>query len=199
MEREQIRHIAEQHGLTYADLKCILDVETSGKAFDKEGNLYIQFEPHLFSKWLTKFEIDHQYSKKGEGRNVVYYIKAGNIEITNGVEVQSKELAAYSKAKQINEGAAMLSTSFGLGQILGENYALAGYSSARSMIEAFQESERHQVEAICCFLEKTGIKKYLLAEDFKGVASRYNGPAYYINKYDEKLKEAYEKAMKEIF
>ena len=40
-------------------------------------------------------------------------------------------------------------------------------------------------------MKRTGITKYFVSRDFKGMAKAYNGPGYASNKYDIKLKNAY--------
>lgn len=202
LTKEQIEDVAIAHGYEYAELKCFIDVESSGNSFDKLGNLMIQFEPTVFAKWLERFSIIHGLKKQlvdiGNGKTKAYYtITAGDITLTNTVDVQSKELEAYNLACQISEAAALLSTSWGLPQILGQNYALAGYKTAREMVEDFKQSEVRQLHALCTFLDKTGIKKHLQNNDWETVARMYNGRLYKQFDYHIKLAKAYEKARKE--
>lgn len=205
---QDIHDIALAHGYEYAELKAFIEVESSGSGFDKLGNLMIQFEPHVFAKWLEIFDVEHTLSKSvREGRTtykIIACIKGTSepIELSNGIEVQSKELKAYDIALKIDERAAKLCTSWGLPQILGENYHLAGYDSAQAMIDDFRESEINQIHAMCTFLDKAGIRKYLQNCDWANVARLYNGAGYTREKdptkrYDNRLKAAYEKARKE--
>lgn len=205
---QDIQDIALAHGFEYAELKAFIQVESSGSGFDKLGNLMIQFEPHVFAKWLEIFDVEHTMTKSVRDGRTTYKIIAcikgtqEPIELSNGIEVQSKELAAYDVALKIDERAAKLSTSWGLPQILGQSYDLAGYASAQAMIDDFRENEVNQIRAMCTFIEKKGIKKYLQNGDWANVARLYNGAGYIKEKdvskrYDTRLKAAYEKALKE--
>jgi hypothetical protein len=205
---QDIRDLALEQGYEYAELKAFIMVESSGTGFDKLGNLMIQFEPHVFAKWLEIFDVEHTLTKSVRDGRTTYKIIAcikgtmEPIELTNGVEVQSKELAAYDVALKIDERAAKLSTSWGLPQILGEGYDLAGYASAQAMIDDFRENEVNQVRAMCTFLDKKGIRKYLQNGDWYNVARLYNGAGFIkqtdlSKRYDTKLKAAYEKALRD--
>lgn len=208
LTNKDIHDIALARGYEYAELKAFIQVESTGSGFDKLGNLMIQFEPHVFAKWLEIFDVEHTLSKSvRDGRTsykIVACIKGTTepIELSNGIEVQSKELKAYDVALKIDERAAKLSTSWGLPQILGQSYDLAGYSSAQAMIDDFRENEVNQIQAMCTFIEKKGIKKYLQNGDWANVARLYNGAGYIKvtdlkKRYDNRLKEEYEKALRE--
>lgn len=208
LTNQDIHDIALARGYEYAELKAFIQVESTGSGFDKLGNLMIQFEPHVFAKWLDIFDVEHTLSKSvRDGRTsykIIACIKGTTepIELTNGIEVQTKELAAYDIALKIDERAAKLSTSWGLPQILGQSYDLAGYTSAQAMIDDFRENEYNQILAMCTFIEKKGIKKYLQNCDWANVARLYNGAGYIKvtdpkKRYDNRLKEEYEKALKE--
>lgn len=193
---QEIKDVALLYNYEYAELKAFLMVESSG------NGECIQFEPVVFAKWLNRFNIPHTFSQEiTTNKKTIYYIKCNGEKLRNGVEVQSSEIAAYRIAFRMNDKAAKLATSYGLGQILGENYALAGYNSAQEMIDSFNESEVNQLHAICSFLDKRGIRKYLQANDWYNVAKLYNGAGFIketdlSKRYDTKLKEAYEKARK---
>ncbi len=193
---QDIKDVAILHNYEYAELKAFLMVESSGNG---DG---IQFEPSVFAKWLNRLNVPHTFSQEvtASGKTI-YYIKCKGFELRNGVDVQNKERLAYAIAWKMDERAAKLATSYGLGQILGENYALAGYENAQEMINSFNESEVNQLHAICSFLDKRGIRKYLQANDWYNVAKLYNGAGFIkepdiSKRYDTKLKEAYEKARK---
>lgn len=102
------------------------------------------------------------------------------------------------KAMQLDRAAALKSASWGRYQILGENYALAGYSNVEEFVKAMQSGEPAHLAAFCSFVEKTGLKEELAAigpapADCRAFAEGYNGPAYAAGKYDEKLAAAVRK------
>ena len=91
----------------------------------------------------------------------------------------------------------MLATSWGLGQIMGFNYKLAGWPTIKSFVQAMYESEKCQLLAVCRFIKSNNtMYNALRNKDWATFARLYNGPSYTVNKYDEKLKNAYEKYKK---
>lgn len=94
---------------------------------------------------------------------------------------------------KINKEAALRSASWGLGQILGENFAMCEYNRAEEMVLAFTESEGSQLEAMVKFIIAAGLDDELRRHDWAGFARGYNGPGYKKNKYDVKLRQAYNK------
>jgi hypothetical protein len=60
------------------------------------------------------------------------------------------------------------------------------------------KDEGQHLKAFSGFIKSNKLEKYLQKKDWAGFAKRYNGPAYAQNKYDIKMKEAYEKYAKEV-
>jgi len=55
-------------------------------------------------------------------------------------------------------------------------------------------SEKNQLLAMCSFIAANkGMYDALVTENWAKFAKLYNGPEYAVNKYDEKLKKAFEK------
>jgi hypothetical protein len=85
-----------------------------------------------------------------------------------------------AQASSVDETAAMLSISMGGPQIMGMNFADAGFESVREMFEAFAASERRQIVAFFDFLQgtETHPRKVLALQkmDFVRFAELYNGP-----------------------
>ena len=81
------------------------------------------------------------------------------------------------------------SMSFGLGQVMGENYREIGADSAFGM---FKSPLAEQVYFIGRFLVSKRLNDVLVKQapteaDFRRVALRYNGPRYEVNHYHESL------------
>jgi len=82
--------------------------------------------------------------------------------------------------------------SYGLPQMMGFNYEVCGFSSARDMFEAFKGSERAQLNAMARFImANKRMLKALKGKDWKTFALLYNGKGYKKNRYDTKLGTAY--------
>lgn len=102
------------------------------------------------------------------------------------------EFARFEVAKGLDRNAAMLSSSWGAFQIMGFNYKSAGYSSVEEFVEAMHNSEANQLLAFVRFVKAQGLDVHLRSRDWAAFARGYNGPKYAVNKYDKRLKQAYE-------
>src|SRR4029450_4742885 len=89
--------------------------------------------------------------------------------------------------------AAPRSASWGLGQVMGENFKAAGFLDVEPMVAAFVESENAQLEGMARFIAAIGADKHLRAHNGPAFAAAYNGPAYAQNSYDERLRAAHQK------
>jgi hypothetical protein len=87
--------------------------------------------------------------------------------------------------------AALESASYGRFQVLGQNYPNLGLANAKEYISKLAKSERDQLEAFEGFVRANGLVDELQRKDWTAFASRYNGPGYAANRYDEKMAEAY--------
>lgn len=155
---DQIKTIGRKYGLTFAELRAFISVESGGEGFIK-GRIVIQFEP----AW---------YRKKAP------FAPSGLWSI-NKVENQTKEYIAFSDAFRKNANAAMEATSWGLGQIMGFHYKRLGYSSVGAMVDHFKESEYAQVEGIAKFITTDArLFKAIKSHDWHMVAVLYNGAGY---------------------
>lgn len=169
------KELAEKFGIEYKALCAVLKVESAGSGFSKDGRIKIQFEPYHFRKYT-------------------------NVRIKNGVENQKAEYRAYFQAIEERkhfthayiQEQAMLSTSWGLGQVMGFNHKAAGYDTVQEMVSTFNTSEYYQLEGMLNFI-KSNKKMYLalINRDWKTFAYFYNGKYHERFNYAPRLKEAY--------
>jgi hypothetical protein len=99
----------------------------------------------------------------------------------------------FSAAYAYDPRAAILSTSFGIFQVMGFNYKAAGYSSPESYYNAVKRSAIAQLNAFVGFIEANNLAQYLRSKNWAAFAYRYNGPGYKANNYDTKLETYYNK------
>jgi N-acetylmuramidase/Putative peptidoglycan binding domain len=143
----------------------------------------ILFERHIFHG-LTKGKYDLQYPD-------ISNAKAGGYGA--GGSHQYDRLAL---AMSLDETAALQSASWGIGQVLGENYKEAGYASPQEMVTRVFASEDEQLLAVAneILSDRNGkAAKALAGHDWKTFASIYNGPAYAENKYDSVISGWFQK------
>jgi len=137
-----------------------LPVETALAVFCVESNLaydprtglvIIRFEPHIF--------------RRKAGQEVAF--RRGG---------QPAEWRNLSQAFDLDADAALLSTSYGLPQLMGFNWQVTRHPDVQAMVLAFQDSCEEQVAGFFNFVEQNGLNRYILNADWRGFTRRYNGP-----------------------
>ena len=162
-----------------AELWAVLTVETRGCGFLADRRPLILFERHYFSR-LTKRKFDAQapdISQKQWG----------------GYSGGGREYDRLGRAVKLDRAAALRSASWGLGQVMGENFKAAGFPDVEPMVAAFVESENAQLGGMAHFIAAIGADRHLRAHNWPAFAAAYNGPAYAQNSYDERLRAAHQK------
>lgn len=167
-------------GVGEDEVHAVLDVEARGRGFDTHGRPAMLFEPHIF------------YRELPEGKRA-QAVKQGLARKSWKRDYPKDSYPRLIEAMAIDTEAALRSASWGLGQIMGFNHRLAGFSSAKEMVTAFLDDEETHLEAMIQFILSTGLDDNLRNHDWEGFAKGYNGPGYRKNNYHTKLKAAYEK------
>ena len=172
-------------GVGEDELHAVIDTETSGSGFDRAGRPKMLFEPHVFYRNLDGAERDEAVA---EG---LAYKAWGTLKYP------ADSYPRLEKAMQINETAALRSASWGLGQILGENHAAAGYGTPQEMVLAFLDDEEDHLAAMVDFIVTAGLDDDLRAlamldrptqpSDCVPFVRVYNGAGYARNNYHVKM------------
>jgi hypothetical protein len=180
LSSEGVAKAASSLGVHPAEIWTVLTVETSGCGYLSDRRPQILYERHKFhghtkGKYSEHSDISHPSA--GE------YGKRGTFQYSR-----------LARAIALDRKAALLSASWGLGQIMGSNFAHAGFKNVEHMVDAMLHSEDEQLAATAAFL---GHDKKLLSamqsHDWAAFARKYNGPNYAINKYDVRLADHYKK------
>jgi hypothetical protein len=170
---------AAQIGCDDGVLSAVIAVETGGRGFDNKQRPKALFEPHVFYRLLDA-------KRRRDAVNAgLAYKKWG----TRPYPRDSYPLIVA--ACQIDEEIALQATSWGLPQILGQNYRAAGFRSSKELVAAFCESEDAQLAAMASFIVANRLDKALVRKDWATFAKGYNGPSYKTLGYDLKLARAY--------
>jgi hypothetical protein len=166
-------------GVDIASIKAVAEVESKGLAFVKKDTPVILFERHRFSA-KTVGIYDKNYpglsneSPGGYGRTGLHQYERLNAAIG------------------LNRPAALMSASWGRFQIMGENYAQAGFSNVEDFVSASKEGAARQLDIFATFIRNDArLLDALRAQKWEIFARIYNGPNYRINAYDTKLDAAY--------
>jgi hypothetical protein len=86
-----------------------------------------------------------------------------------------------------------MSASYGKFQIMGFNFAVAGFLNVEDFYKSMQVSEGEQLNAFCHYVIGNSLDDELRNRKWAAFALRYNGPGYKKNQYDTKLAQAYKK------
>lgn len=178
LSRKGFRDVLDDLGVEIPELLAVLAVESKSCGFLPDRRPIILFERHIFHK-------------RTGGR-----FSAANPDISNpeagGYAGLALEYPRLEKAVKLDRAAALMSASWGAGQIMGFNHAAAGFPDVESMVAAMQLSEDAQLAAVGSFLKTNNLTPHLRAKDWTSFARAYNGPAFAKNKYDVRLAGAYQ-------
>lgn len=176
---QSIADAAETMGCDEAAVRAVIQVEARGQGFDSKGRPLALFEPHVFYRCLSGAK-----QKRAVELGIAYKDWKPNA-------YPRDSYPRIAQAVQIDEAAALKATSWGLPQILGENYREAGFNSPAEMVEEFANGEDEQIAAMARFIVSKRLHKHLQSRSWAKFALGYNGPGYKKNSYDQKLERAY--------
>ncbi|NGN96216.1 N-acetylmuramidase family protein [Grimontia sp. S25] len=175
-------HAASSLDCELAAIQAVSAVESAGSGFFPSGLPAILFEAHIFSKFSNhKYDESHpDISSKRWDRNLY-----------SGGE---KEYERLQRAIDLDRKAALMSASYGRYQIMGFNHKASGYDDVETFVRDMFFAESNHLKAFVGFIKANPkLHEAIKALDWATFARYYNGPAYAENRYDEKLKAAFEK------
>lgn len=183
--RDVIIRKANESDMDAAGLLAIISVESGGKVFANiDGKLepLIRFEGHYFHRLLPKAKRNIAVTRGLANR------RAGHIKNSRFQKYRWKFL---KKCIALDRDAALQSTSWGVGQVMGSHWRWLGYASVDAMISEVRKGVGGQTELIVRFIKKAKLARFIDDQDWAGFARSYNGPGYKRNKYDVKMAKAY--------
>lgn len=178
--------------ITEAHIRTIMEVESNGKPYDSMGHPTFLFEGHVFYSRLEAKSAAKLKTAIAQG--VAFKDWKGPGTYGKTVQIRWKN---FQKALAIDEQVAIESASWGIGQVMGYHFKGVGYSSPQEMVEAFADSERQQLFALCNYVITKGLTSALagfpVMASCRQFALRYNGKLYEKNNYHNKLANAYKR------
>lgn len=181
-------------GIETPTIQAVTKVEAKQFGFLPSGLPVILFERHKFYQALSK--------KFGNAR--ADSIAAKNPDIcrphSGGYIGNQAEYPRLDKAKAIDEECALLSASWGLFQIMGFNYAQAGFSNVSAYVNSMYISEANQLLAFVNYVKNDknqSLRNALIKKQWEAFAKEYNGSGYLRNNYHIKLPAEYLIALKQ--
>lgn len=156
-----------------ATIQANAETESQGSGFFNNGQCEILFE----RLWMYRNLI------QSKGQAIADGLMKRYPDIINPVRNYLGGPAEYKRlnlAMSVDRNCALLSTSWGMFQIMGFNYKDAGYQSVESYTADMQVSEKLQLAGYVNFIKKHQegvLQRSLQAKNFAGFAGVYNGPA----------------------
>ena len=164
---EIIKDFAKKEKIELEKIYSIFEIESNGRYFYNDGHPIVRFECGRYNK---KVEESEKVSPCGTGKDAF--------------------LKAYKDPSK-NQKEVLKQTSYGIAQVLGENYELVGYKNVSEMYKDMKTKEG-QITAFLNFIKNA--QKGGILEEFKKentnwdkVAKVYNG-ANYPKEYVTELK-----------
>jgi hypothetical protein len=156
---------AAELGCERAVIDAVCDVESSGGGFLADRRPKILFEAHAFhtatgGRWDRT---NPNISSPTWDRSL--YGASG-----------AHQYDRLAEAIALDRNAALESASWGRFQIMGNNYAAAGFANAEALVNAMCDREAAHLGAFIGFCRKNGLVDALQDQDWATFARKYNGP-----------------------
>jgi len=175
-------NVADMLDVPAAHVDAVRRVEAAGSGFLlKEAHPArpkILFEGHWFYK-LTPVAVSRRRPDLSHPRWTKQHYKGG-----------SAEWDRLRDACEFDFHNALKSASWGLGQVMGFNFELAGCGSVEEMVVEAFSGEAAQFGQMMRYIENTDLLPALRKGDWERFARGYNGPGYAQNNYHRKLAKA---------
>lgn len=172
---------AAKLGCEVSAIRAVADVESGGRTgFLPDGRPKILFESHVFSK-LTARKYDATHPDISTPKWTRNYVGGAG------------EHGRLQRAMILDREAALKSASWGKFQILGLNFARAGFQTVEKFVNSQKQSEQQHLEAFVKFILSYDLSDELRDRRWADFARKYNGAGFAKNHYDEKMAIAYNK------
>jgi len=166
-------------GVSEPEVWAVLTVETRGFGFLQDRRPRILFERHVFHR-LTKGRHDSAHADISKAK-------------PGGYAGAAAEYARLEKAMGLERKAALQSASWGIGQVMGFNYRVAGFAGIDAMVAGMVKNENAQLLAMANFIKGNNLATALQRRNWVSFARGYNGPDFNKNEYDARLAAAHAK------
>jgi len=191
--KDAIARAAEANGLPVDQMLAVAWVESRGKAYTKingEDLPLILPEPHIFYRNLP-------VALRAQAVSAGLASKKWNRKLYRGTQKGRYEQLFEMRA--IHNDAGICAPSYGIGQVLGQNWKSLGFDSPTAFFARVMSGVEGQADVMARFIVVNKLKDELERCDWKGFARAYNGPSYAENAYDKKMADAYAEVTGQTF
>lgn len=183
-----VRAHAARLQMEEAALFAVVEIEANGVTYVPVGGRdepVIRFEGHYFDARLTN-------GKRALARKQrLASPKVGGVR--NPASQESRWSKLLVPARRIDKRAALESTSWGLGQVMGAHWKTLGFSSVEHLVEHARSGAAGQIDLMIRYIEAFGLVDEIQRLDFRAFTRGYNGPGGIKRGYHTRMKAAYER------
>ncbi|MBE9184888.1 N-acetylmuramidase family protein [Microcoleus sp. LEGE 07076] len=188
LSKSDYQDLSDEFDLEIALVKAVMKVESAGSGFllkePSPARPKILFEAHWFYKLTPKPVSQSRPDLSSPVWDRDLY-KGGSAEWDERL----------LDAMEFDEIQALKSASFGLGQVMGFNYTVAGCASIQQFIQENFAGEYWQARHMMNYIVNKNLLGHLKRKNWNKFAFGYNGEKYWENEYDIKLAKAYDRAL----
>ena len=172
---------AKTLGAEAAAVHAVASVESGGRTgFDAQNRPKILFETHHF-----------RANSKGAFNTSHPELTAPYKSKLRKASYKKDQWTVIRAAFALDPEAAVMSASWGMFQVLGENAKSCGWKTLDQFVTDMFYSEGQHMRVFLGFCKANNLTRYLVTKNWKSFASGYNGASYADNAYDTKMASAY--------
>lgn len=180
---QDLQDLSQEFNLAIPLIRAVVAVECAGSGFllqePPPARPKILFEAHLFYR-LTPQPVSRSRPDLSSPQWNRSLYKGGSAEWNRLLD-----------AMAFDPPNALKSASYGLGQVVGENFIAAGCKSVEQMVVESFAGEYWQARHMMNFIANNNLSDSLRQHDWATFAFHYNGPEHWRNNYVGKLEDAF--------
>ncbi len=182
---DDYQKIAQEFNIDVRAVRAIVDVESAGSGFNLNESSPCRPKILFEGQWFSKFT-DDRYNNQYPDISSYSWDEARQYYNQN-------QWNRLIKAYKIDSNAALRSASWGLGQVMGFNFAVAGCGSIEQFVTEAFTSEYHQLRHMMGFIKSNNLLGFIRNQNWTSLAYHYNGESFRANQYDTRLAQAFSK------
>jgi hypothetical protein len=196
MTEQDFKNFSAPIGVPPVFLHAFFFVESSNSGFTEDGRLTINCEPHVRYRNVKggKRKANQLYR---QAPDLFYprWINERNVPRNDFHVYRLSQIDRWDnliRACEMDFDAAIMGTSFGAGQQLGEGYKMLGFPSPMDLVEYLYEGQHAQLDVMVRYLRVRGQLENLRSGNLRPVIASYNGEdnvPYYMAKFNSALSQ----------
>ncbi len=183
-----IQNFSENNGQDPAAIKAVAFVESGGVFYWTVNGQSVppyRHEGHYFYRILKREKPDLLQKAIDQG------LANPTAGVVKNPTNWGERYKMFERCKAIDEGIAIRSASWGVGQVMGDNYDDLGFATPQAFLSDMMSGVEGQLDVMFKFITHNHLDDEIARQDWAGFAKGYNGSNYRVNNYDKQLAKAY--------